>query len=54
MTIEQCRELDCVHVSSEYRRRNCGVTDCSAYQNYYEKRCYAEEYFEFEDCDDEE
>lgn len=49
MTIEECREKDCIHVSNNKRCRNCGVTDCSSYSNYYEKRWNEEETWEFED-----
>lgn len=54
MTIEKCRELNCVHVSSKRRCRNCGVTDCSNYPNFFEERWWEEENSEFEDCFDEE
>lgn len=53
MTIEECREKDCVHVSFVRRCRNCGVTDCFAYENYFEERWYEEQAYEFEECDNE-
>lgn len=54
MTIEQCRELKCAHVSEHRRRRNCGVTDCTAYENYFEERWWEEEAEEFRNCIEEE
>lgn len=53
-TIQECRERDCVHVSSIYNRRNCGVVNCSSYEGFYEKRWYEEESWEFEGYVDEE
>ena len=54
MTIEECRARDCEHVSQKQRRRNCGVVDCSRYDDYYKKRWAEEEDWEFENCEDEE
>lgn len=54
MTIEQCRERKCAHVSTLQRKRNCGVTDCSHYENYFEERWWEEEQHEFEDATEEE
>lgn len=46
---DECRECNCVHVSEVYRRRNCGVTDCSSYTRYYEERWYEERWYEDEE-----
>lgn len=53
MTIQECRDRGCAHVSLVRPCRNCGVTDCSRYINYFEKGWWEEEEYDFEGFSDE-
>lgn len=49
MTIEQCRDLNCAHVSDTRSARNCGLVDCSYYPNAYEECLFEKEESDFDE-----
>lgn len=52
MTIEQCRAMNCAHVSDTRNARNCGVVDCSSYPNAFEESWVEKEESDFDEMEE--
>lgn len=53
MTIEQCRAMNCAHVSDTRNARKCGLVDCSSYPNAFEESFFEKEESDFYEIDEE-
>lgn len=53
MTIEQCRAMNCVHVSDTRNVRKCGLVDCSSYPNAFEESFVEKEESDFYEIEEE-
>lgn len=54
MTIEQCRAMNCAHVSDVRNVRKCGFVDCSHYPSAFEECWFEKEESDFDLEEDEE